>query len=44
MYFNFDLNLRGLIPLLLIMATLSVLGIYKLVEIIIWLFNHVRIV
>lgn len=42
MYFNFDL--RGLIPLLLIMLTLSVIGIWKLVEVIIWLINHVRIV
>lgn len=42
MYFNFDL--RGLIPVLLIMTVLSVVGIYKLIEVIIWLFNHVRIV
>lgn len=42
MYFNFDL--RGLIPVLLIMTVLSLVGIYKLIEVIIWLFNHVRIV
>lgn len=39
-----ELNLKGLVPLLLIMLTLSVIGIWKLVEVIIWLFNHVRIV
>lgn len=39
-----EFNLKGLVPLLLIMATLSVMGIWKLVEIIIWLFNHVRVV
>lgn len=42
MYLNFDL--RGLIPVLLIMTVLSLVGIYKLIEVIIWLFNHVRVV
>lgn len=39
-----EFNLKGLVPLVLIMATLSVIGIWKLIEVIIWLFNHVKIV
>lgn len=40
----FDFDLRGLIPALLIMTVFSIMGIWKLIEIIIWLINHIRIV
>ena len=39
-----DIDLRGLVPLFAGMTTLSVLGIWKLIEIVWWLFSHVQIV
>jgi hypothetical protein len=42
MYFNFDL--KGLIPALLVMTVFSIIGIWKLIEVIIWLINHVRVI
>jgi hypothetical protein len=42
MYFNFDL--KGLIPALLVITVFSIIGIWKLIEVIIWLINHVRVI
>lgn len=42
MYFNFDL--RGLVPTLSIIAIFSIMGIWKMVEIIVWLINHIKII
>lgn len=39
-----EFNLKGLVPLLIIMLILSVIGIWKLIEVIVWLINHIRIV
>jgi len=37
-------GIQGLVTLFLIQIPLSILGIWKLIEIIIWLFQNVRIV
>jgi hypothetical protein len=39
-----DINLKGLIPLLVIMFALSIVGIWKIIEIVSWLCVHVKIV
>lgn len=39
-----EMNLRGLVPVFVGMTVLSVLGIWKLVEVIAWLFSHIRFV
>ncbi len=40
----FDINLRGLVPLFFSMVVLSVLGLWKIVEIFAWIVAHVRFV
>jgi hypothetical protein len=40
----FDINLRGLVPLFIGMTVLSVLGVWKLLEVVLWMFMHVRFV
>jgi hypothetical protein len=40
----FDINLRGLVPLFVSLVVLSVFGIWKLIEIVCWLFWHIQFV
>jgi uncharacterized membrane protein len=42
MYFNFDLE--KLLPGLIIITLFSIMGIWKTIEVIIWLINHVRFI
>jgi len=37
-----DIDLRGLVPLFIGMIVLSVFGLWKLVEIVVWIVTHVR--
>lgn len=37
-------DLRGLVPLFFIMTVFSIMGIWKTIEVIIWLINHVRFI
>lgn len=38
----FDFNLKGLVPALVVMAVLSLFGIWKLVSIVAWIASHLR--
>ena len=38
----FDFNLKGLIPALVVMAILSVVGLWKAAEVAIWVASHLR--
>lgn len=38
----FDFNLKGLIPALVVMAILSVVGLWKAAEVAIWALSHIR--
>jgi hypothetical protein len=39
-----DIDLRGLVPLFIGMTVLSVLGLWKLVQVVAWLCEHIRFV
>jgi len=38
----FDFNLKGLIPALVVMAILSVFGVWKLASLVAWVASHLR--
>lgn len=37
-----EMNLRGLVPVFVGMTVLSVLGLWKLIEVVAWFFAHIR--